>query len=70
MADKTISPLVDDLTNVTLMAIPFLNEIKAGVFNLNKGSASRPDGFGAFFYQTFWDIIKNDVSYAVIEFFK
>ncbi|CAJ2663194.1 unnamed protein product [Trifolium pratense] len=35
---------------------------------MNKNGAPGPDGFGAFFYQTYWDIIK-DVCNAVLEFF-
>jgi len=37
---------------------------------LNKDGAPGPDGFGALFFQTFWDLVKNDVSKAVIQFFQ
>lgn len=49
--------------------LPSHQEIKAAVFALNKDSAPGPDGFGAFFFQTYWDIIKEDVVKAVLEFF-
>jgi hypothetical protein len=39
------------------------------VFELNKESAPGPDGFGAFFFHTYWDIIHQDVVNAVTEFF-
>ncbi|MCH81855.1 RNA-directed DNA polymerase (Reverse transcriptase) [Trifolium medium] len=32
-------------------------------------SAPGPDGFGAFFFQHFWEIVKTDVFKAVLEFF-
>lgn len=49
--------------------LPSHQEIKAAIFALNKDSAPGPDGFGAFFFQTYWDIIKEDVVKAVLEFF-
>ncbi|GAU23976.1 hypothetical protein TSUD_327770 [Trifolium subterraneum] len=36
---------------------------------MNKEGAPGPDGFGVFFFQTYWEIIKQDVSNAVLEFF-
>jgi hypothetical protein len=41
----------------------------AAVFALNKDSAPGPDGFGAFFFQHYWEIVKVDVMNAVMEFF-
>jgi hypothetical protein len=52
-----------------LTMIPTPQEIKAAVFNLNKDSAPGPDGSGAFFFQQFWEIIKEDVVKVVLEFF-
>jgi len=49
--------------------MPSQDEIKAAVFNLDKDSAPGPDGFGAFFFQFFWDTIKTDVCNAVLQFF-
>jgi hypothetical protein len=49
--------------------LPSQQEIKSAVFSLNKESAPGPDGFGAFFFQTYWDIIQVDVVKAVLEFF-
>jgi hypothetical protein len=61
--------LVNDDTNVILTVLPSHSEIKAAVFALNKDSALGPNGFGAFFYQHYWDIVKADVINAVLEFF-
>lgn len=36
---------------------------------MNKDSAPRPDGFGEVFFQSYWDIIRVDVSNAVLDFF-
>jgi len=33
---------------------------------MNKDGSPGPDGFGAFFYQTFWEVIKNDVTNVVL----
>ncbi|XP_058784485.1 uncharacterized protein LOC131659290 [Vicia villosa] len=69
MVKQTILPLVDEATNRVLTNIPSLEEISAAVFSLNGDSAPGPYSFGAFFYQKYWDIIKHDVSNAVIQFF-
>jgi hypothetical protein len=61
--------LVNDDTNAILTVLPSHSEIKAAVFALNKDSALGPNGFGAFFYQHYWDIVKADVINAVLEFF-
>jgi hypothetical protein len=39
------------------------------VFGLNGDSAPGPDGFGAYFFQHYWDIVSTDVINAVLEFF-
>ncbi|MCI69696.1 RNA-directed DNA polymerase (Reverse transcriptase), partial [Trifolium medium] len=49
--------------------LPSKEEIKSAVFALNKDGAPGPDGFAAYFYQEYWDIIKVDVVNAVIQFF-
>lgn len=40
------------------------------MFASNKDGAPGPDGYGAFFFQTFWDIIHKDVESTTLEFFK
>jgi hypothetical protein len=49
--------------------LPSSAEIHQAVFSLNKQSAPGPDGFGAFFYQTYWEIVSKDVIDAVSQFF-
>jgi hypothetical protein len=69
LAEDVIPSLVNDDTNAILTMLPSHSEIKAAVFALNKDSAPGPDGFGAFFFQNYWDIVKTDVINAVLEFF-
>jgi hypothetical protein len=66
---EVIPNLVSDEINVMLTVFPSHNEIKAAVFALNKDSAPVPDGFGAFFFQNCWDIIKKEVIEVVLQFF-
>ena len=54
---------------IALTAMPLLEEIKKVVFGLNVDGAPGPDGFGAHFYQYFWDIVAVDVVSSVQEFF-
>jgi ribonuclease HI len=69
LADEVIPNLITNEVNSLLTALPSHQEIKAAVFALNKDSAPGPDGFSAYFYQYFWDIVHVDVSNAVLEFF-
>lgn len=53
LGEEVIPNLVGDNTNQMLTVLPTHEEIKSVVFNLNKDGAPGPDGFGAFFFQTF-----------------
>jgi hypothetical protein len=69
MVDEVIPNLITDRVNNMLTRLPTSEEIKLAVFSLNKDSAPGPDGFGAIFFQTFWDIIKLDMIKAILQFF-
>jgi hypothetical protein len=69
LAEEDIPNLVTAEINTLMTVLPSHDEIKAAVFALNKDSAPGRDGFGAYFFQFFWEIIKNDVINAVLEFF-
>ncbi|PNX82112.1 ribonuclease H, partial [Trifolium pratense] len=69
LVEQVIPNLVGQDTNALLTMIPSKDEIKHAVFDLNKDGAPGPDGFGAYFYQTYWDIIQHDVTNAVLQFF-
>ena len=45
-------------------------EIKEAVFSMHPNKAPGPDGMSPFFFQRFWNIIKNDVIRAVLSFFR
>jgi len=47
-----------------------IKEIKTAVFQMNPDKAPGPDGFNAFFFQNNWDIVKNNVIQAVLQFFR
>jgi len=70
LVEETIPKIIDDTTNNLLTMIPSLSEVKAAVFDLNHDGAPGPDGFGACFFQAYWDIIHVDVYKAVLEFFQ
>jgi len=46
------------------------SEIKDAVFQMEKFRASRPDGFGAAFFQNHWHIVKEEACNAVRSFFE
>lgn len=69
LIDEVIPSLITERINTMLTLLPTEEEIFQAVFSLNKDSAPGPDGFGALFFQTFWDIVKNDATKAVLQFF-
>jgi hypothetical protein len=69
LTEEVIPSLVIDDVNVLMTVLPSYSEVKSVVFALNKASAPGPDGFGAFFFQHYWEIVKSDVINAVLEFF-
>nr|XP_016436823.1 PREDICTED: uncharacterized protein LOC107762942 [Nicotiana tabacum] len=48
--------------NESLTAIPDTKEIRYVVFNMDPDSAAGPDGYNGKFFQSFWDIIKEDIT--------
>ncbi|KAL0297129.1 UNVERIFIED_CONTAM: LINE-1 retrotransposable element O protein [Sesamum radiatum] len=52
-----------------LCVLPTKDEIKQAIFDMCPDSAVGPDGFSALFYQVTWDIIAQDVTAAVQDFF-
>lgn len=61
--------MINEDSNHILTMLPTPQEIFQAVCSLKKDSAPGPDGFGASFYQNYWEIVKNDVINAVLEFF-
>ncbi|RHN42261.1 putative RNA-directed DNA polymerase [Medicago truncatula] len=69
LVDEVIPTIIDSSTNRLLTMIPSSKEIKDAVFDLNNNSAPGPDGFGAVFFQTHWEIVNKDVIVVVTQFF-
>ena len=67
--DEVLSPLITEEMNNALIRIPDKLEIKRAVFAIHPDKAPGPDGFSACFYQSFWDIIGDDVSAEIGSFF-
>lgn len=67
---EVISAKVTAEMNTIMIAIPDNQEIQAAAFDIHADKAPGPDGFSASFYQTFWDIIGEDVSRDIRSFFE
>ncbi|KAL2243600.1 UNVERIFIED_CONTAM: hypothetical protein Sindi_0478000 [Sesamum indicum] len=53
-----------------LCTMPTMAEVREAVFCIEPESVAGPDGFGAIFYHTCWDLVSEDVFCAVSEFFR
>lgn len=69
MMDDFIPSLITDDVNNLLTRLPTPTEIHHDMLAMNKDGASGPDGYGASFSQTYWEIVKNDVIIAVLDLF-
>ncbi|XP_070032638.1 uncharacterized protein [Nicotiana tomentosiformis] len=64
-----ISQCVNDDDNENFTAIPDTEEIRDVVFNMSLTSAAGSDGYNRKFFQTCWDIIKEDIIVFVQDVF-
>ena len=69
LVEEVIPNIIDETANNLLIMIPSLAEVKQAVFDLNSDGAPRPDGFGDWFFQSYWDVIQQDVYAIVLDFF-
>lgn len=60
LAEEVIPNIVSSAKNKMLTDLPTFDEVKHAVFSMNSKGAPGPYGFGAFFYQEYWDIIVVD----------
>ncbi|XP_070054624.1 uncharacterized protein [Nicotiana tomentosiformis] len=67
---ECITNRITDKENITLKDTPTEEEIKHAVFNLCAYSAAGPDDYNGTFFQSCWDIIKEDIIAFVLEFFR
>lgn len=70
LVQEVISHVITCEMNQTLIAPPSPLEIKEALFSIHSDKAPGPDGFSACFYQTFWDVIGEDVSRDIQAFFE
>src|SRR5204863_10094382 len=61
---KKITPAQNDM----LSEFPTLEELHSVILDMNKDSAAGPDGFNVGFYSICWDIIKEDLFAAIVNF--
>lgn len=59
--EEAISPQISEETNLRLIQIPDNQEIKKAVFAIHGDKAPGHDGFSANFFQSFWDIVGDEV---------
>ncbi|VFQ69344.1 unnamed protein product [Cuscuta campestris] len=64
-----IPNLIGEADNNMICTIPFEEEIRGAVWDLNANSAPGPDGYNGTFFKTFWHIIRDEVVRATQEFF-
>ncbi|XP_070052653.1 uncharacterized protein [Nicotiana tomentosiformis] len=55
--------------NLTLEAIPTMNEVKQMVFSMSSSSSPGPDGLSGKFFHHCWDIIAKDLYDVILDFF-
>jgi len=67
--DLGLSKLITQSINDELLRLPTIQEIKSIVWGLDLNKTPGPDGFGAGFFQDYWDIIKDDLVATIHEFF-
>ncbi|XP_019237050.1 PREDICTED: uncharacterized protein LOC109217274 [Nicotiana attenuata] len=64
-----IPKVINEMDNANFTANPTMEELKVVVFSLSPSSAPGPDGLSGKFYQSCWDIIKEDLLLIVSDFF-
>ncbi|KAL2226750.1 UNVERIFIED_CONTAM: hypothetical protein Sindi_2033700 [Sesamum indicum] len=63
-------PQISQDVILNLCQPPSKDDIKEVVFSINKDSVAGPDGFSSAFFQACWNTIAEDVSAAVMDFFR
>lgn len=63
-------PQVSSLDNDNSHRLPSLEELREVVFSMDPSSTAGPDRFGAGFNQYCWEIIKEDLLAAILDFLK
>lgn len=66
---ETLTPCISDEDNSHLTTIPDKEEVRRAVFAIHTYKAPGPDGFSAGFYNSYWDIIGEDICRDIRELF-
>lgn len=61
---------ISDLDDHLFCGLPTFEEVWDAIKQMNPSSSPGTDGFTGFFYQSCWDIIRDDVYAFVLDFFK
>ncbi|XP_056698158.1 uncharacterized protein [Spinacia oleracea] len=62
-------PTLEQLQKDQLLAPVTSEEVKYAMFSINGDKAPGPDGFGSYFFRENWNIVGEDVTKAVLDFF-
>nr|XP_027075913.1 uncharacterized protein LOC113699764 [Coffea arabica] len=63
-------PPIGEVDNNMIKELPALKKVREIIFEMNAESAPGPDGFGVGFYQSCWEVIKENLLSAIQDFFK
>jgi len=66
---RSVSPVITAQDNLDLIRSVTENEIYTALFDMDAQKAPGPDGFGASFFQDHWLHIKDQVCFAIKDFF-
>ncbi|XP_019442380.1 PREDICTED: uncharacterized protein LOC109347110 [Lupinus angustifolius] len=70
LIQSVVPNIVSEEENNMLTKLLTCEEIKKVVFSLNADGAPGPDGFCGSLYQTYWEIVKEEVCKSMIQFFR
>lgn len=69
VVEEAIQPKITTAMNEKLLRRPLEKEIHEAVLDINADKAPGPDGFSAGFYHSYWEIIGEDVTKEIRDFF-
>lgn len=70
VVNEALAPKVTLEMNELLIALPDKLEVQKAVFSIHSDKAPGLDNFSAWFYQTFWDVIGDDIYRDIKSFFE
>nr|XP_016460145.1 PREDICTED: uncharacterized protein LOC107783655 [Nicotiana tabacum] len=65
---RRLPRVIGEDDNLTLEAIPTMNEVKQVVFSMSSSSSPGPDGLSGKFFHQCWDIIAKDLYDVILDF--